>query len=142
MTNRLTRACSRLAATLLLVLPAAGCGPALHNALVPERGYRVERDLACGASPRQRLDVYVPDGLADSAPVVVFFYGGSWQTSSKEQFRFVRQALASRGFVAVIPDYRLYPEVRFPSFVEDGAAALAWVRTGSGSSAAPRERST
>ena len=128
MTSRLMRAGARLAGALLVVLPTAGCGPALLNALVPEGGYRLERDLAYGDLARQRLDVYLPEGLAGPAPVVVFFYGGRWESGAKGAFRFVGQALASRGFVAVIPDYRRYPEVRFPTFVEDGAAAVAWVR--------------
>ena len=122
------RARSRVAAALLIALPTAGCGPKLLNALVPEGGYRLERDHGYGDDPRQRLDVYVPDGLAGPAPVVVFFYGGRWQNGDKGEFRFVGQALASRGFVAVIPDYRRYPAVRFPTFVADGAAAVAWVR--------------
>lgn len=108
---------------------AAGCGPAqILNTLVPSDGYRVERDLAYGDGARRRLDVYVPDGLEGPADVVVFFYGGGWDSGSKASYRFVGQALSSRGFVAVIPDYRLYPEVRFPAFVEDGAQAVAWVR--------------
>ncbi|HSA80738.1 MAG TPA: alpha/beta hydrolase [Geminicoccaceae bacterium] len=127
LTSHLMQAGGRLAAALLVALPAAGCGPKLLNALVPDGGYRVEGDLAYGALPRQRLDVYVPDGLAGPAPVAVFFYGGRWESGNKEQFRFVGQALAARGFITVIPDYRRYPEVRFPTFVEDGAAAVAWV---------------
>ena len=129
MTSRLMRAGSRLAAALLVALPTAGCGPKLLNALVPDGDYRLERDLAYGDLSRQRLDVYRPDGLAGPAPVVVFFYGGRWEAGDRGDFRFVGQALASRGFVAVIPDYRRYPEVRFPTFVEDGAAAVAWVRS-------------
>jgi acetyl esterase/lipase len=128
MTSRLMRAGSRLAAAVLLAVPAAGCGPRLLNALVPDDGYRLEGDRAYGDDPRQRLDVYVPDGRAGPAPVVVFFYGGRWETGDKGQFQFVGQALAARGFVTVIPDYRRYPDVRFPRFVEDGAAAVAWIR--------------
>jgi acetyl esterase/lipase len=128
MISRPLRAGTRLAAALLAALPTAACGPQLLNALVPEGGYDIERDLAYGDLPRQRLDVYVPDELAGPAPIVVFFYGGGWESGSKGEFRFVGQALAARGFVTVIPDYRLYPEVRFPTFVEDGAAAVAWVQ--------------
>ena len=126
--SRLLRAGPRLAAALLVALPTGGCGQKLLNALVPDGGYRLERDLAYGELPRQRLDVYVPDGLAGPAPVVVFFYGGRWEVGNKGDFRFVGQALAARGLIAVIPDYRRYPEVRFPAFVADGAAAVAWVR--------------
>lgn len=78
-----------------------------------------------GDAPRQRLDVYAPPA-ADHAPVVVFFYGGRWSEGRREDYRFVGAALAEAGIVTIIPDYRLYPEVRFPAFVEDGAAAVAW----------------
>jgi len=84
-------------------------------------------DIAYGANPRQRLDLYVPQGRADP-PVVVFWYGGSWERGRKEAYRFAGAALAEAGYLAVIPDYRLYPEVRFPGFVEDGALALKWVQ--------------
>ena len=59
--------------------------------------------------------------------MVIFFYGGSWSSGYRQGYAFVGQALASRGFVTVLPDYRLVPQVRFPSFVQDGAAATAWV---------------
>jgi acetyl esterase/lipase len=72
------------------------------------------------------LDVYVPDRVDGQAPVVVFFYGGSWDSGTKSEYRFVGGALAARGFVTIIPDYRLYPEVRFPAFLDDCAAAFAW----------------
>ena len=62
------------------------------------------------------------------APVVVFFYGGNWQEGEKSTYRFVGAALAARGLVAIIPDYRIYPEVRFPGFIEDGARAVRWAR--------------
>ena len=129
MIDRLSPILLRLAASLALALPAVGCAPArLVNALVPDDGYRLIQDRAYGAGPRQRLDVYVPDDLTAPAPVVVFFYGGRWEFGVKEDYRFVGQALASQGLIAVIADYRLYPEVRFPTFIEDGAAAVRWVQ--------------
>jgi acetyl esterase/lipase len=77
--------------------------------------------------PRQTLDVYVPAASSVKAPVLIFFYGGSWQTGSKDMYRFVGQAFASAGIVTVIADYRVYPEVSFPEYVGDAAAATAWV---------------
>jgi acetyl esterase/lipase len=79
-----------------------------------------------GPGERQSLDVYVPPGAAKK-PVVVFWYGGTWSRGAKEWYRFVGASLASSGYVAVLPDYRLYPKVRFPTFIEDGAQALKWV---------------
>jgi len=98
----------------------------LLNAAVPFTGYSRTNDLSYGDLPRQKLDVYVPCNVQPNARVVVFFYGGDWQTGDKADYRFVAQALASRGFIAVMPDYRLYPEVTFPAFVEDGALAVRW----------------
>lgn len=127
--RRLLKTISRLASMVAATLTVAGCGPAqVLNTLIPDDGYRIERDLTYGDAARQRLDVYVPQGLEAPVEVVVFFYGGGWDSGSKASYRFVGQALASTGFVAVIPDYRIYPEVRFPAFVEDGAQAVAWVQ--------------
>ncbi len=104
-----------------------GCSPAaLLNATVPQRGYSRETDLAYGPDPRQRLDLYRPDRPAERPCTVVFFYGGSWETGSKADYLFVGQALAAAGHTAILPDYRVWPEVRFPAFVEDGAASVRW----------------
>lgn len=74
-----------------------------------------------------RLDVHEPHFLAKPArAAVIFLYGGSWQDGSRQDHEYVGRALASRGFVAVVPDYRLYPEVTFPAFVTDAADAIRW----------------
>jgi acetyl esterase/lipase len=64
---------------------------------------------------------------ATDRPIIVFWYGGGWESGKKSQYRFVGAALADAGYVTVLPDYRLYPQVKFPAFVQDGAAALSWV---------------
>lgn len=101
----------------------------LFDTLAPrdDGASRVASGVAYGAHPRQKLDVYAPPGVKD-APVVVFFYGGSWNSGARVDYGFLGTALAAQGFVAVLPDYRLVPEVQFPAFVEDGAAATAWVQ--------------
>ncbi|MFJ5368820.1 alpha/beta hydrolase [Bosea sp. CER48] len=87
------------------------------------------RDVAYGPHARQRMDIYVPSGGGSAPkPVVFFIYGGSWANGAKETYSFVGDALSARGFVTVIADYRLVPEVRFPVFIEDGALALRFVR--------------
>lgn len=116
-----------LAAAALLLVP--GCSPlSAINAFVPEDGHQRESDIAYGPEARQRLDVYKPNNASGDKPVVVFLYGGSWKRGKRENYRFAGQAFASRGYVTVIPDYRTYPDVQFPAFVEDSAAAVAWVR--------------
>ncbi len=111
------------------VLLLTGCsttGFLVANA--PTAFDRIDRhtDLPYGEDPRQRLDVYSPR-RAVNRPVVIFWYGGSWVKGRKSQYRFVGTTLAERGVVAVIPDYRLFPQVHFPAFDEDGARAVAWV---------------
>lgn len=78
---------------------------------------------------RHRLDIYRPAEKDGPAPVVVFFYGGNWKSGERRDYLFVGEALASQGFVAVLPDYRLYPEVRFPAFLEDCARSVRWTLT-------------
>lgn len=104
-----------------------GCSPAgLLNSTVARDGYTRTADIAYGPLPRQTLDLYLPTTPRPDGKTVVFFYGGAWSSGSKGQYLFVAQALAARGIAVVIPDYRLYPEVRFPAFVEDGAKAVRW----------------
>jgi acetyl esterase/lipase len=97
------------------------------NLLVPRTGYRIHRGLAFGADPRQKLDVYVPSGLKAPAAVVLFFYGGGWQGGNRANYLAFGQAFGSAGIVVAVADYRLYPQVKYPGFVEDAAAALAFV---------------
>jgi acetyl esterase/lipase len=102
---------------------------AVANAPARLSGVTRAADIAYGDDARQRLDVYQPRQAAVAPrPVVVFWYGGSWTAGEKESYRFVGAALAQMGYVAVLPDYRLYPKVKFPSFMDDAAEAVAWVR--------------
>src|SRR5271166_4009108 len=111
------------------MLLAAACSPTVVlNALAPRDGVAVSSDIPYGDGPRRVLDVYAPRSSGTPAPVVVFFYGGNWDSGTKAMYRFVGAALAARGVLTVIPDYRLYPQVRFPDFIYDAAAAVAWTR--------------
>jgi acetyl esterase/lipase len=83
--------------------------------------------IAYAERSRHRLDICRPrDAIA--APVIIFFYGGAWQSGYKELYRYVAKALARRGYVAVVPDYRIYPEVCYPDFLDDGALVVRWVK--------------
>ena len=112
---------------LVLGLGLTGCSPVrVVNGLSPDSHYQLTADVLYGADARQKLDLYVPVAATGTPPVVVFFYGGGWRKGSKENYEFVASSLTKAGYVVIIPDYRLYPEVRFPGFVEDGARAVAW----------------
>lgn len=97
------------------------------NLAIPHKGYTVYYDKAYGRDQRQRLDIYVPDKLSSPATTLIYFYGGSWQVGDKNMYRFLGQAFASKGFITVVVNYRMYPDVYFPSFMQDGAKAVRWV---------------
>lgn len=121
----------RLLTLLFLALSTllSACSPvSLLNALTPSDTYTKTSGIAYGSDPRQRLDIYSPTHKKTGpTPVVLFFYGGSWNSGERDDYRFVGEALASHGYVTVIADYRLYPQVRYPDFLKDGAYAFAWI---------------
>lgn len=100
----------------------------LLNTLALGSDVTAESDLPYGSDARHRLDVYRPSKVTKDAPVAVFFYGGSWQWGSKSIYRFVGAALARRGMVAIIADYRVYPPVLYPDFLRDSAWAVRWAK--------------
>jgi acetyl esterase/lipase len=99
----------------------------LLNFLSPRAGIEITRAISYGDGHRHTLDVYRPAAI-DPAPVIVFFYGGSWQRGNKALYRFLGTALARRGYVTLVADYRLYPEVRYPGFLDDGARVVRWAK--------------
>jgi acetyl esterase/lipase len=116
-----------IASLTFLTTACVGAQYFLANAPTMFGSFDRTADLEYGNDPRQRLDVYAPR-KARNRPIVVFWYGGSWLNGKKSDYRFVGAALAERGFVTVLPDYRLYPVVKFPLFLDDAASALAWVQ--------------
>lgn len=111
------------------VTVSSACSPVkVLNGLVPSDGYHLHADIAYGRLKRQQLDIYQPKHVNGTMPVVIFFYGGSWDSGNKEDYKFVAEALASQGVIVVIPDYRVYPDVLFPEFMEDPAQAARWVK--------------
>lgn len=91
--------------------------------------YTKTPDISYGPDPRQKMDLYVPDAgdssLTESGVTVVFIYGGAWRTGSKAGYEFVASPLTKAGHRVLIPDYRLYPQVRYPDFIDDIAQAIA-----------------
>ncbi len=96
--------------------------------LVGEGGLDVRFDVPYGSHPRHKLDVYAPKRPRAGQPVALFLYGGSWRGGCRSCYGFVGAALAARGITTAVADYRLYPEVRWPGFQNDAAAAFRWVR--------------
>ncbi|MBB35253.1 MAG: esterase [Hirschia sp.] len=113
---------------LALCLVLAACSPVrLLNTATPSFNYKQKQTIAFGEGERQSMDIYRAKSPKEDAPVLVFFYGGGWTWGEKAQYKFVGDAFASAGYDVVIPDYRLYPKVKYPAFVEDAAHAVARV---------------
>jgi acetyl esterase/lipase len=76
-----------------------------------------------------RLDIWAPASKADSPrPVLVFFYGGGWAHGTRTEYSYAARPFVEAGYIVVLPDYRKVPQVRFPGFVKDSAAAVKWVQ--------------
>lgn len=114
-------------AGLVMAGALSGCSPlSLVNVVSPGGTARSVASAAFGPDPRHVLSIYRPESGASKAPVIVFFYGGNWVSGERDDYAFVGRSLAKRGFVVVIPDYRLYPQASYPGFLHDGARALVW----------------
>jgi acetyl esterase/lipase len=129
---------------LLAVVVAAMAVPGVVRADKEEdkekaKVYKVERtkdvrycDIADDPDrERHCLDIFRPVGK-DDCPVVFFVHGGGWVIGSKEKvlgiygYASIAEALAARGVVVVLPNYRLSPMVKHPEHVKDVARAFAW----------------
>jgi acetyl esterase/lipase len=125
---------ARLALIVGAALLGAACSPlSAFNSLIPkDPSIRSVAGQAYGPDPRQTLDLYAPGQVAAPRPVAIFFYGGSWESGRRQDYGWAARAIAAKGFVVVAPDYRLYPQVRFPAFLEDGALAVRWAADNAG----------
>ncbi|WP_419251793.1 alpha/beta hydrolase [Caulobacter sp. ErkDOM-YI] len=118
----------RVGLTALAGSLASACSPlSMFATLTPKDAARTPmRGAAYGKGARQTLDVYAPPTATGAEPVAVFFYGGSWDSGRRADYAWAGRAVAARGFLTLVPDYRLYPEVVFPDFLDDCAAAVRW----------------
>lgn len=115
---------------ILAVVPAAAqvnimspfnLGPAVDG------GVKKESGVAYADGDRKKLDIYTPEKMDGPAPVVMFIYGGGWHGGDRADYDFVGRAFAANGYVVVIPDYRVFPEVKYPDFLDDNAQAMKWI---------------
>ncbi len=128
MTRHFVPLLSRLLVCLAM-LGLAGCERAYFAVLNrgrPPVEFTVGGSVAYDPEHRLALDVYRPKGAA-RPPALVFFHGGRWSSGSRAQYEFVARTFVARGMAVLLPDYRLYPGVKFPVFVEDAATAAAYV---------------
>ena len=79
-----------------------------------------------GEHPRQVLDVYLPDGEARC--VFLYIHGGGLDHGSKDGYAAWAPELTSHGIAFVASNYRLYPDAKYPEFIEDSAHAVAYAR--------------
>jgi len=127
----------RILLTLLAIALIVG-GLAYHFAALQTFGMLVPKDagttrlaeaVSYGPDPRQRLDLYAPEGAVAALPILLFVNGGSWNEGSRSDYEFVGRAFAARGYLTITMDYRLLPQSQFPAFVQDVALAIAWAET-------------
>ena len=113
---------------------SSACTPVkILNSLVPETSYQLVSAKAYGTSNRQKLDIYLPKVSVGQSTktlkkVVIFYYGGNWDSGERTDYKFMGEALSAQGFIVIIPDYRVYPDVLFPEFMADPASAAKWVK--------------
>lgn len=88
--------------------------------------------LSYGPDERQVMDLYLPDPSLLPAPLVIWFYGGSWDSGDRGKYAFIAKRFTEFGYAVAIHDYRLVPDVRFPDFIEDGASAIAFMKSYAG----------
>ena len=122
---------SRYLVAIMACLSSA-CSPVkVLNSLVPESGYELISAVEYGANSRQKLDIYLPKNskTSDAAKkVIIFYYGGNWDSGERADYKFAAEALVSKGYIVVVPDYRVYPDVLFPGFMTDPVSAAKWVK--------------
>lgn len=121
----MTKLKSILALGVATVLTA--CAPVnFLNTITPSSTFKLEKNISYGETDRHKLDIYTAKAPKDNAPVMVFIHGGSWEDGSKDIYKFLGEGYAREGYDVVIPNYRLYPDVKFPAFVNDVASAVAF----------------
>jgi acetyl esterase/lipase len=121
------------AATALFLEGCSRLGFFAANVPAVFGAFKRHANIAYGADPQQRLDVYVPDKAAGAPrPVVVFWHGGHWRYGDKTDYRFVGAALAESGYMGLVANYRHYPQVKMPGFMHDAALAACWAAAHAG----------
>jgi acetyl esterase/lipase len=119
-----------VASALLIAAPAeaqVSIMSPFNLAQAIDQGVKKEADIPYADGDSKRLDIYRPENQTGPAPVVMFIYGGGWAAGEKSEYEFVGRAFAANGYIAVVPNYRKFPEVKYPDFLYDNAQAVKWI---------------
>ena len=114
---------------ILVLLVLGSCSTiTLVNLISPNDHFSKVRNVSYGPLNKHKLDIYIPTEEIRNNILIIFFYGGSWDSGSKEKYKFVASVLTKQGYTVAIPDYRIYPNVTFPGFMQDAALSVAWLQ--------------
>ncbi len=116
-----------LAACLAAVAALAACAPVtILNGITPSSTFDRTKNVSFGEGARDKLDIYRAETPKAGSPVLLFVHGGSWDSGSKDIYKFLAEGFTKSGYDIVVPNYRLYPDASFPNFLEDNAKAVAY----------------
>lgn len=117
----------KIAALLTSALAFAACAPVtVLNGITPSSTFDKTKNVAFGQGSRDVMDIYRSDEPKAGAPVLMFVHGGSWDSGSKNMYKFLAEGFTKSGYDIVVPNYTLYPEAKFPNFLNDNAKAVAF----------------
>ena len=114
-----------LGVTYVLILRSENASTTVLNAITPSSSFELEADVSFGDNPRDRIDYYMSTESDDAKPLLVFIHGGGWSRGDKSMYKFFAEGFTSEGYDVALPNYRLYPEVKYPEFLTDNARAIA-----------------
>jgi len=119
---------STLGLSVLLSGIISACAPVnILNSITPSGSFEKSKDISYGELERQKLDIYRTDRPKENAPLLVFIHGGSWSEGSKDIYKFLAEGFTRSGYDVAVPNYRLYPEARYPDMIVDSAKAVAYI---------------
>ncbi len=95
--------------------------------VLPGLAYKHGADLSVSEQERCKLDLYLPESTKDF-PTLVWFHGGGLKNGSRDDPKTAAMArsLAATGVAVASASYRLSPQVKYPAYIQDAAAAFAW----------------
>lgn len=86
------------------------------------------KNLQYGSEKRQELDIYEPAEIDDDTEIVLFIYGGGWESGDKGIHKFIGRAWARHNFIVILPNYRLAPEATYPDQLRDIVRSIKWLQ--------------